>query len=112
MIVIENTTLYKCEYCRKKYERKNSCEKHEKWCNKKPENKRACHGCDFLQPVEIKEPHDYGVHKFQAFKCTKLDIMVYPLSVERRGLNKIYETFDNQYPMPRKCVDFSENLPF
>jgi hypothetical protein len=102
-----NVTLYICDHCKKKMQRKGAMERHEKWCPKNPENEKACSTCKHLEETKIETYFDAfdGEHMVErkAFKCVKLDKLVYPLSVQRRGLDKRYDTFDEQEPMPKEC---------
>lgn len=108
MKIKTGVTVYYCDHCKKKMLRKHSMEHHEKWCPKNPENEKACSGCAFLkeEPVTIYGEHAYDGSEYsferKGFRCTKLDKLLYPLVVERRGLTR-FETFDNQEPMPKEC---------
>jgi len=109
MKIKTNVTLYICEHCGKKMFRKYAMEQHEKWCSLNPENRRACEGCEHLQEttIEVSYGHYDGsvtYHNAKAFRCTKLDKLLYPLKVEQRGLLEKYpETFEDQQPMPKTC---------
>jgi hypothetical protein len=106
-----NVTLYICDHCKKKLLRKWAMEKHEKMCDSNPENSKACSGCAFLQPttIEVEYGDDYYtgepvIKMSKAFRCTKLDKLLYPLKVEQRGLVEKYPyTFEGQDPMPKEC---------
>ena len=113
MKIKTGVTVYHCDHCKKKMFRKHAMEKHEKWCASNPDNNKACSGCCFLQETTIEV--DYGdnyfnepvLKKVKAFRCTKLDKLLYPLKVEARGLDKKFpETFDEQEPMPKECEHF------
>lgn len=115
MIVKENVTVYRCEHCNKKLFKKQAMELHEKWCSKNPSNAKACSLCSFLKETTI----EYTVERYngfgdasidkkaKAFQCTKLNKMLYPLKVQKLGLDKKYpETFETQEPMPKECEHF------
>lgn len=103
-------TVYYCDHCKKKMLRKSAMQHHEKWCYKNPENAKACDGCVHFQETEVTilAPHPYDgslcEQKRKGFRCDKLDKLLYPLAIQRRGLDKRYpETFDSQEPMPKEC---------
>lgn len=102
-------TVYYCDHCKKKMFRKGAMEHHEKWCPKNPDNAKACQYCKHLEETKVTI---YGEHGYdgsewtsdrKGFRCTKLDRLLYPLAVERRGLNLRFETFAEQEPMPKEC---------
>lgn len=100
-------TVYYCDHCKKKMFRKHAMEHHEKWCPKNPDNAKACSLCKHLEETKIEIYYDTfngeGSMIRKAFRCTKLDKLLYPLAVERRGLNLRFGTFDDQEPMPKEC---------
>jgi hypothetical protein len=110
MKVKENVTVYQCEYCKKKLFVRGAMGRHEKWCTYNPENFAACSGCDHLEETRVaytKDGDDGHTCHLQstAFRCKKLDQMVYPKKVEKKGLlTKYPETFKNQIPMPKECI--------
>lgn len=97
--------------------RKQSMEHHEKWCYKNPENEQACMSCKFLEETKVTiywDGYD-GSHESLAkgFKCTKLDKLLYPISVQRRGLDgRFPEHFSEQEPMPKECEHQSIGIDF
>lgn len=103
-----NVTLYICDHCKKKMQRKGAMEEHEKWCPKNPENEKACTYCPFLKETDVTIYYDTfdgeGSTVKKGFRCTKLDKLLYPLSVQRRGLDgRFPEHFGEQEPMPKTC---------
>jgi len=115
MTIKENVTTYRCDFCKKKMFVEKAMTKHEQWCNKNPKNIRACYGCLHLEEIENEytqyymggydggDVYDRQV-KTKAFKCTKLDKILYPFKVEQLKLQEKYpETFEGQEPMPIKC---------
>lgn len=113
MKIIENITLYKCEFCGKKLFIKQAMQRHEVKCNKNPENIPACFGCKFLEQTtnESRENHsEYGevTQGWKAFRCTKLDKMLYPAKVVHKGILERYpESFEGQEQMPKECEYYS-----
>jgi hypothetical protein len=108
MKIKTGVTVYHCDHCKKKMFRKHAMEFHEKWCPKNPENEKACTGCAFLKEEKVTVYWDGfdGEHDMQrnGFRCTKLDKLLYPLAVQRRGLDGRYpEHFADQEPMPKVC---------
>lgn len=110
MIIKENITLYKCEYCGKALFRRKMMEKHEDLCNNNPKNFKACMDCKFLEKVQVDvhwlDGHpDYNANerKVEAFKCNKLDKLMFPFSIERKKLHEKYDTYADQERMPNAC---------
>ena len=116
MKVVENVTIYKCDFCKKELKRKYAMIKHEELCNHNPKNSKKCHFCEHLETIEKEvyfETHsgygevDYIDKIVKVFKCSKLDKLMFPFSIEKRGLHEKYpSTFEDQEPMPNKCNDF------
>lgn len=110
MKIKKGVTVYRCDYCKKKMFRKGAMERHERLCDSNPENSKACSGCSFLQETTVEvysgtDPYgDERTRDVKAFRCTKLDKMLYPLKVEQKGLVEKYpDTFEDQEPMPKEC---------
>ncbi|MDP9954710.1 hypothetical protein J2X97_000347 [Epilithonimonas hungarica] len=110
MKVKENITVYQCEYCQKKLFLKHAMIKHEDLCFKNPKNNKPCYSCIFCHKEEIRvdfddpyNPDGYTTKKVEASKCVKLDIIMFPWSIERKRLHEKYETYSEQEPMPREC---------
>lgn len=91
-------------------------EHHEKWCASNPDNWKACSGCVNLEETLVEVESGYmedGVRDAKAFRCKVLNKLLYPIKVERRGLNKLYpETFKNQEPMPKLCSHRNDGFNF
>lgn len=116
MKVLENITLYKCEFCKKKLQVKHAMVRHEEFCSKNPKNIKACSMCVFLKETTVEYTKFYfnGYSeseqdvKAKGFKCEKLNKLLYPTKVEKLDLpNRFPETFADQEPMPNKCEHFS-----
>lgn len=120
MKTIENVTIYKCDFCTKELKRKHAMIRHEENCQSNPENSKACHFCEHLEKIDkevwFENPYyhpDYSISKegdyreVKVFKCTKLDKLMYPFSIEKRELpNRFPSTYEDQGPMPKECSDF------
>jgi hypothetical protein len=110
MIVKENVTLFICEHCRKKYQIKSACEKHEPHCSHKKENQSACSGCVYLKEfkVDVFTGNDHNGEEqsisINGFSCSKLDKVLYPYKCIRKGLvDKYPHQFEGQELMPSVC---------
>lgn len=124
MTTIENVTIYKCDFCKKELKRKHAMNNHEKQCNCNPENFKACtNGCVFLEKEKIvlyfetyhhiDHGEEYREVEKEVFKCTKFDKLMYPYSIEKRGLPDRYpSTFEEQEAMPKTCEGFSNETDF
>lgn len=111
MKIKQNTTLYICEHCRKAYQVKPACEKHEQWCTKNPTNFVRCSGCTYLEEREKNLDEYYGDRTFyktsKSFFCTKKNIEVYPVKVAKLKLPEKYpDDFENAERMPTECEYF------
>lgn len=106
MITIQNTTLYKCEYCRKKYEVKSACENHIPYCPKNPENKHKCfQGCANLIKTEkrVDIGDSWGREPLCTFfTCKVTGVEMYSYIAERLGLGIALEG----ERMPLKCESY------
>lgn len=111
MITIENITIYKCSFCKKKYEKQHACLHHEKYCTKNPENHSICAGCRYLE--EKKETIEHDENSYLAsreqkyFFCGKHQQRMHPLKAERTGIVEKYpEQFEESILFPKVCEDF------
>ena len=97
---------------------------HELKCFNNPINFKACmNNCKFLERETVRlwfESPNYnnencnteeGEYKnISVFKCSKLNKLMYPYSIERKGLPSKYpDTFDVQEAMPKDCDDFKRS---
>jgi hypothetical protein len=118
MKVKTGVTLYICDHCKKKGQRKGAMERHEKWCAANPENRRACEGCVHLEETTVEihydDPYGSGVRNATGFRCKVFDKLLYPVKAEKKGLPEKYpDTFEGQEPMPRVCEHMKQNdYPF
>lgn len=104
----ESVTVYQCDYCSKKLFRKNAMIHHEQWCNSNPKNMAKCMGCDHLKETVNVVYGDYFGQEYEksckSFKCEKLNKILYPAKVIRKGLlDKYPESFEDQELMPTDC---------
>lgn len=109
-MIVKETTVYKCEFCKKKMFVKHAMQRHEKYCSNNPENFKACSGCVHLEEIAISYEvgDDYNNEPIEktatGFRCKKLDQKMYPTKAERKGLPEKYpHTFHDQVPMPKEC---------
>lgn len=107
--------IHICKHCRKLYQRKHFCRKHEKYCKKNPDNKHVCFEfCNFLKRVEV-EGINFDCHGNEMgtyisnieFYCTKTDTEMFSYIAERKGLDVV------KYAkrMPLKCNDYEIGPP-
>ena len=105
--------VYYCEYCKKRYIRKDFMERHEKLCYHNPANKRACHGCDALIQKENRIHYTYGNifgekeidTLVKAFYCTVKKIYLHTPQNEIKG--NLYDFGDEEnHPMQKECNGF------
>jgi len=103
---VETKEIYKCEHCRKLYQIKNACIKHEIECRKNPDNFRACFGCIHMDKKDVGIFSDTFQGEIETKRmvlyCKKLESFMYPPKIERS--KEWYETdpIENN-PMPRTC---------
>ena len=102
-------TVYYCDHCKKHFISKYFAEKHEKQCNKNPENQRACIYCPFLEKQDAIQIIDSDERHVKALVCTAFNYAVYPPRVEINKNPMELVDIDN-YPMPKFCD--TETNPF
>lgn len=112
-MITETREIYKCEYCKKIYQKKHSCVKHEAGCRKRPDYIRPCHGCIILD--KIKKTIFAGYYDDYDNECTKdVEVLfckskncyIHPPSVEAKG-NAIDFGDKPNIVMPKDCSDFT-----
>ena len=120
MKILENVIIYRCDFCNKELNRKHAMINHEELCKNNPKNVKACHFCNHLETIdkevffENKYYHpDYNTNEGEwkvkkVFRCKKFDKLMFPFSIEKKGLHKEWITFEEQEPMPNQCDDFEE----
>lgn len=107
-MITETKEIYKCEYCKKLYQKKHFAKTHEKMCSKNPDNDRACFDCVHMtkKDVEIyRQYNDEGgefKEKLKLCYCPKIESFLHPPKVEHKN-NKFELVDKSNQPMPRKC---------
>lgn len=119
MKTISISEYYKCDFCNKSLMRKSAMIDHEDKCYKNPKNIKPCFDCKYLEETKKIVPFIIGNPEFvdnekevKVFRCTKLDKLMFPFSIERKRLHEKYDTFNDQSPMPNECKDYLEIKPF
>lgn len=90
---VQVRTLYKCDYCPKRYLSEAPAIKHEKYCRKNPANKHACFSCDHLSVT--REQNDDGFNE-KIFHCQKYNKQMHTVTAERIG---------------HSCLGYTERMP-
>lgn len=107
-----NKPVFICDHCNKKLFVKSAMIKHENFCFKNPNNVSACSGCIHLEEVEKEyQQEEYfdgyyfeETRRTKGFKCTKLDLLMYPFACVKRDMLKKYpDIFDGEVQMPTEC---------
>jgi len=115
VITIKNTTIYKCEHCRKIYQRERFAKLHPAKCRKNPCNISACSsGCKYLtstkEDVLVSNMHGERYEELRLLRCSKQHIYIKPIwsTGEIANLCEPVET------MPKKgeCEYFEEETYF
>lgn len=108
----ENVTLYECDFCKKKMQRKHSMENHEIRCAKNPANVPKCYDCENCEKVPIRYERNGGdiLEKGSAFVCNvQKDFFMFPPSIGFRGgppYSEYHGEEIEQNPMPMECDKF------
>ena len=113
-MIIETKEVYKCEHCRKMYQRKWLCEKHEAGCKKRPDYLRPCHSCKILNKVKETILAGYGdiwgneaERVVEVLFCKSRDCFIYPPSVASKG--NMFDMGDKlNEEMPKRCEFYVE----
>lgn len=121
MKIIQNVTVYKCDFCRKKLFREHAMKNHEKICGANPVNNRPCLGCPLLMTKDIE--YDVGddcngdpiTVKGTAFYCeAKEEFLLHPkVNLRKDGEGLRWVWFEGaevkQENMPSSCdIDINE----
>lgn len=128
MKVVENVTIYKCDFCKKEMKRKHAMEKHESECNCNPINLRPCLDfCQFLErrPVILGTGKlDYltgeeSTREYTGFYCSlKQQYLIHPKAVYKNPHIKgevVYNENDEEITqefMPKECTDYKHSFEF
>jgi hypothetical protein len=117
---IKNVTLYQCDFCSFKRQRKWALLHHEAHCSKNPKNQHPCFNCEHLKVDTYWDEHakiEGGEIVYvdgptlKKFICTKLDKMMYSFKAEKMSLPEKYpDDFEDNERMPPKdgCIFYSE----
>ena len=104
----KQATIYQCEYCKKWYQKKHACIKHEKFCSKNPKNQHACFDmCPYLEKTYEDADVEIGdgyTRKVTVFICKITNALMYSYIAERRNLPCINDS--DHIRMPLKCDNF------
>jgi hypothetical protein len=108
----ETREIYKCDHCRKMYQIKNACIKHEKKCSKNPKNIRKCFECKHcvLKKADAwVESYDQGMieETVTSFYCESKKVFMHPPKAEHKGNVYDFDQVEN-LPMPMECPKFKE----
>lgn len=111
---------YKCEHCRKLYQIKGACERHEKACFRNPDNKRPCNDCNHCEMIKVDlTVFDHNGYDSQVsiktLHCDKIKSYLIPPKAEHRGNAYLSEELGDgdtpNVPMPRKCDMHYNGIP-
>lgn len=104
----ETREIYKCDHCRKMYQRKNACEYHERFCGKNPSVLRPCHDCQFLSKRNVEiwagygDPYGEATRHVDILYCSKKDAFIHTPKVAAKG--NAFEIGDKEnIEMPTQC---------
>lgn len=109
-MITETREVYKCEHCRKMYQIKSACERHEPKCRKNPDNYQKClDGCIHLVKKEISWTIDtcYGEEEkdVEILYCECKKEGVHPYWVRGYLSDDLGDETPNN-PMPEECKLF------
>ena len=99
----ETKEIYKCDFCKKVYQKKSACERHENMCKKNPKNDRPCFYCGALEMKELIRDNGYSEYRLHVLFCGRKEVYIYPPQSEIKG-NALDFGEDNE-PMPRECKE-------
>ncbi len=97
MNILTNQTVFQCEHCNKRYQRRHSCESHEAFCGKNPANQHACFSCIFLIKTQTKPDKRTFTH----FTCEKLAMGMYSYKAIKRNVPGL----ERLSLMPKNCKE-------
>ena len=112
---IQTKEIYKCDFCKKLYQIKSACEKHELSCKKSPDYIRPCHSCNVLKMTKETIMAGYGDRYGQEAErevnvlfCQKRDCFIHPPSVAAKG-NSFDMGDKSNIEMPKECEFYVPN---
>lgn len=114
MKVLENITIYKCDFCKKELKRKHAMVRHEERCSGNPVNQRPCLNCQHFEMVAV-EYVKHGYDQFGKSKtghCMLKDILMpHPKTEYSQSEDNIDYVYLNdketeQVKMPKNCAEY------
>jgi len=112
-MIIETKEIYKCKHCRKLYQRKYACEKHENKCNRNPINASKClEGCMNLTKLEVEYIDQIYINGF-IDDITKTKNILYCIEKKEGVCPRWVEPLDIDVPnnvMPKECALYKAGL--
>lgn len=109
---IETKEVYRCDHCRKLYQKKYACENHEAACKKRPDYLRPCHSCRALNKRDATVTIDTYIGEQErgvsVLHCAKRDCFIYPPSVAAKG-NWFDMGDESNEEMPKQCEFYDEH---
>jgi len=118
------STAYRCEFCRKLYERKDAAQRHEAACTMNPSNRRPCHSCPYLTKKDINGQKEMYAHEdgdglrketFHLLFCERKQLFLYPPKNEHKKNAIDFEEWEidaENLPMPKQCEFYPASDPF
>ena len=106
-----NKPYYKCDHCRKVYQIKSACEKHEPGCKKNPANYQPCFDCDHICKKKVEITHfDHDGYDYQTQKeilfCNSKEVFIHPYWISNPYLQEDIEDEIENIQMPNNCDDY------
>lgn len=106
--------VYKCDFCKKLYQIKPACIKHESGCSKNPDNQRPCFMCPNLINKDAAiyiDQYDGSQHErnIRLLFCEAKKVFIYPPKVEVK--KNMYELDEENEPMPKMCEIYNNLKP-
>jgi len=115
-VITQTRQIYKCEYCRKLYQIKNACARHENVCKKNPLNYQPClDDCKHITTKEFVYCFDTyqgsSEREVKVLYCKKRQVAVCPFW--HNPYDFIVDENDNEVEndfMPKKCENFRKEV--
>jgi len=107
-MIVRKMTVYRCEHCRRLFEKRPAAVKHEDRCKKNPDNFRNCFSCKNL--IKTKASLVDDGREVETLFCNARKVFLHtPINVKK---GRIYDTGELSYPMPIECDLFVSCLSF
>ena len=103
----ETIEVFRCDHCRKIYQRKALAIQHEKLCKKNPINQRICFGCPMLTKKETFVYYDHpngseSKRRVELLYCEYKETFLYtPQNHIKQNFFELGDEENN--PMPTEC---------